>query len=150
MLGNTVYAAQRIAELTGADLLQIHPKKAYPDKGFMKFYWGGKSAVMAKEPELLPYEFHPERYDLIIFGTPVWAGTVAPPIRTFVSENREALKNRKTAAFVCCSVSGNRALKKMKELLGSEEFVSEAAFIDPKERRDCEEQIREFCRKTEG
>ena len=29
--------------------------KAYPTKGFRKFLWGGKSAVMAEKPKLLPF-----------------------------------------------------------------------------------------------
>ena len=29
--GNTEYAAKELANLLGADLLRLHPKKAYPD-----------------------------------------------------------------------------------------------------------------------
>ncbi len=36
MLGNTEYAANKIAEATGADVLRIAPDKAYPDKGAKK------------------------------------------------------------------------------------------------------------------
>ena len=35
--GNTDYAANRIKEKTGADLLRLIPKKAYADKGIKKF-----------------------------------------------------------------------------------------------------------------
>ena len=41
--GNTDYVAEMIKEKTGADLLRLVPKKAYHDKGFAKFFWGGKS-----------------------------------------------------------------------------------------------------------
>ena len=60
--GNTEYAASRIAAAAGADLLRIEPAKQYPDKGFKKFFWGGKSAVMAETPDLKPYAFEPEDY----------------------------------------------------------------------------------------
>ena len=43
MLGNTDYVAERIRKETGADLLRISPEKAYPDKGFRKFYWAEKA-----------------------------------------------------------------------------------------------------------
>ena len=46
--GNTQYAAERIAGRIGADVLRLVPKKAYHDKGFAKFFWGGKSAVMGE------------------------------------------------------------------------------------------------------
>ena len=53
--GNTRFAAEQIARRLGADLLPIAPEKAYPDRGFRKFFWGGKSAVMAETPALQPY-----------------------------------------------------------------------------------------------
>ena len=54
MGGNTEYAAKEIADRLGADLLRIEPVKAYPDKGFKKFFWGGKASVMAEQPALQP------------------------------------------------------------------------------------------------
>ena len=81
--GNTEYAAGVIAEKLGADKLCLMPVKKYPDSGFKKFFWGGKSAMMAETPELESYVFEADKYDTIIFGFPVWAGNVTPPIRTF-------------------------------------------------------------------
>ena len=57
MGGNTALTAGRLAEALSADLIEIRPKRAYPDKGLRKFLWGGKSAVMAETPELEPYTF---------------------------------------------------------------------------------------------
>lgn len=37
MGGNTEFAAKKIADKIGADLIRIEPEKAYPDKGFKKF-----------------------------------------------------------------------------------------------------------------
>lgn len=54
--GNTEYAANRIKEKTGADLLRLIPKKAYADKGFKKFFRGGKSAVFKDKPNLEEYD----------------------------------------------------------------------------------------------
>ena len=85
--GNTEYAANKIAEVCEFDTLRLVPVKEYPASGFKKFFWGGKSAVMAETPELEPYMFDADSYDRIVFGFPVWAGNVTPPIRTFVKEN---------------------------------------------------------------
>ena len=60
--GNTAYAAERIASELGADLLRLYPEKEYPDGGFKKFFWGGKSAIMAETPKLKPYTFDAEDY----------------------------------------------------------------------------------------
>lgn len=95
--GNTEYAARVIAEQLGADLLRIEPTKSYPTGGFRKFFWGGKSAVMGETPELVSYSFQQASYGRVIFGFPVWAGNVTPPIRTFVKEND--LKGKSIAGF---------------------------------------------------
>ena len=84
MSGNTKFVADKIAEKIGADVIRLEPVEAYPDKGIRKFFWGGKSAVMEEKPELVEYEFDAGQYDMIIFGTPVWASNFVPPLRTFI------------------------------------------------------------------
>ena len=129
-----------------ADLIQLVPKKAYPDKGFKKYYWGGKSAVMAEKPELEVYEFYAGSYDLIVFGTPVWASTFAPPLRTFIEENRETLSTKKIAAYACYKGSGGeKTLRKLQEELGIDRFVQEAAFLETDVTKKAEALVKEFC-----
>ena len=100
MSGNTEYVSDYIAGKVDADLIRIIPQKEYPNSGFKKFFWGGKSAVMGETPALEPYEFDGDKYDHIIFGTPVWASCFVPPIRTFIKENKEKLVGKKISVFV--------------------------------------------------
>ena len=147
MLGNTDSVAEKIAEKLSADLIRVEPEKAYPDKGFKKFLWGGKSAVMGEQPKLLPYSFDGD-CDLIIFGTPVWASNFTPPIRTFVEENRDKIKGKKLAVFLCFSGGGaDKAIAKLKTLLGVDGFEAELILVDPKDKPKPENdaKIREFC-----
>ena len=144
--GNTEYAAGKIASELGADILKIEPVKTYPDKGFRKFFWGGKSAVMAETPELKPYDFEADKYDRIIFGFPVWAGNVTPPIRTFVKDNN--LKGKHISAFACQSGSGaEKAFEKLKGALEIEKLEAELVLIDPMNRPNeaNEKKIKGFC-----
>ena len=146
---NTAYVAEIISKKTGADLLRLEPKKAYHDKGFAKFFWGGKSAVMAEKPELEDYDVNLDDYDRIIFGFPVWASNYTPPIRTFIEENKDALAGKQFAAYACQSgAGGNKALDKLAKSLGIEAFEQAAVFNDPKARksRQTHEQIREFLK----
>ena len=143
---NTEYVAQRIAEKTSADLLRLVPVKEYPKSGLKKFFRGGKSAVMSETPELEPYSFIVEKYDEIIFGFPVWAGTFAPPVRAFIKEND--LKEKKFSAFACQSgAGGQNALAKLRQELGISAFEAELILNDPKQKADSrkEEKIDEFC-----
>ena len=144
--GNTAYAADKIATELGADTLRIEPVKTYPSSGFRKFLWGGKSAVMAETPELQPYDFNANDYDRIIFGFPVWASNVTPPIRTFVKENE--LQGKQIAAFACQSGSGaEKAFGKLKAALGIDALEAELVLIDPKEKPSAEneQKIKAFC-----
>lgn len=146
--GNTEYAANRIAEKTGADTLRLYPEKAYADKGFAKFFWGGKSAVMAEKPKLKPYEADLSAYDRILFGFPVWASNFTPPIRTFLAENLQEIRGKRVAAFACQSGSGaEKALARLKKAIGIEAFEAEAVFIDPKQKssRQTDADIDAFC-----
>jgi len=151
MSGNTEFAAKQVAESLGADCLRLNPVKKYPDKGFRKFFWGGKSAVMAETPGLDPYEFDAGKYDCIIFGFPVWAGNVAPPIRTFIRDND--LSGKKIAAFACQSGSGaEKAFEKLKAALGIQSLAAELILIDPKDKKNevNGQLIASFCDKLQG
>ena len=148
MSGNTAYVADRLKEQLGSevDLIEIKPVKAFPDSGFKKFLWGGKSAVMAQKPKLQPYTFDAEKYDQIIIGFPVWAGNVTPPIRTFVRDND--LREKKVAVFACESGAGaEKAFGKLKEALGRSSLEAELILIDPKDKPSGEnlQKIEEFC-----
>lgn len=150
MLGNCEYVAKVISKKVDADLIRIEPKKEYPNKGFKKFFWGGKSALMKEKPELENYEFDSEKYDLIVFGSPVWAAQFTPPIRTFINENKSKLENKKFVAFMCYSGSGaENAISKLKEILEVKELEAELLIIDPKDRKTDEKdkKIEEFCEK---
>ena len=147
MSGNTKYVADKIAEKIDADIIRIEPVKAYPDQGAKKFIWGGKSAVMGETPALQPYEFSAEKYERIILGTPVWASTFAPPIRTFLKENSD-IHGKKIAVFICFSGGGaDKVIEKMEKYIGIEEFEAELILVDPKEnvKAENDEKIDVFC-----
>ena len=148
MSGNTKFIADKIAENIDADVIRIEPVKAYPDSGVRKFIWGGKSAVMGNTPKLQPYDFDADKYDTIIFGTPVWASTFTPPIRTFIEENKASLAEKKIAVFICFSGGGaDKAIDKLKKYIGINEFAAELILVDPKEKLDSENEkkVKEFC-----
>jgi len=149
MSGNTEFIAKQIAKKTNADLIKIAPEKAFPSSGAKKFIWGGKSAVMKETPKLLPYDFDVDKYDRIIFGTPIWASNFAPPIRTFIKENKDKLAGKNFATFMCFSGGGaGKALNKLKEYLGIESFSAKMVLVDPKDKSSAktEEMINEFCK----
>lgn len=147
MMGNSRYVAQKVAEALGADMIPLTPVKAYPDSGFRMFFWGGKSAVMGEKPKLEPYAFDASAYDLVILGGPVWAGTFAPPLRTFMAENRNGLQGKRVAAFFCCSGGPGKVVEKFAAFCPAGKPEPAVILVDPKDKPSGEnaEKIRAFC-----
>ncbi|MDO4806989.1 MAG: flavodoxin [Coriobacteriales bacterium] len=150
MSGNTEFVAKQMAEEIPADLVRLAPVKEYPSKGVRKFLWGGKSAIMSEAPTLLPYDFDVTAYDRIVFGTPVWAGTFAPPLRTFIRDYKDELAGKSLAAFACCAGGdAKKTFPKLKEALGVDSLEQELVLTDPKDnrKRSDDNAIRVFCSK---
>ncbi len=150
LTGNTLRAARRIGEALGAGVPALECVKPYPSRGAQSSRQGGKSAVMEETPPLCPRAFRLEDNEQIVFGFPVWAGSVAPPLRTFIRENEEALRDKALAAFACRDGSGGeKALGKLLACLGEERFRAELILTDPgkggADGRDA--QIAAFCEK---
>ncbi len=144
--GNTRLVATAVANLLQADVLSLVPKKAYPDKGLKKFFWGGKAATMKEKPELEPYTIDFSKYDVVILATPVWAGTYTPPLRTFIEENDFSGKK---LALIACSSGGStlKCFENIKKDTGISDTIAELSLIDPKVKQNPEdaEKISEFC-----
>ena len=139
--GNSELVADAISKTIDADILRIEPEKAYPDKGAKKFIWGGKSAVMGEMPAL----------DSIILGFPNWASRPAPPIKSFVKEQKEKLKGKKISVFCCQAGNGaEKAFEKLKKDLEIDSFKAELVLIDPKLKKENfdEVKVKEFCERS--
>lgn len=146
MDGHTKYAAGKIAAALGADLIPLIPIKEYPTGKVSKYFWGGKSATFGETPKLEPYTFDPQQYDLIVLGTPVWAGTVTPPLRTFLRESK--LAGKKIALLACCSGgSVAKCFEQMKKEAGDCTVVSTLQLIAPLKgiAVDVDQNIDDFC-----
>jgi flavodoxin len=90
LTGNTERVGKDIAGHFGADVEKIIDKKNR--KGFFGFIGGGRDAAFKKLTEIEPIKTDPSRYDLIVIGTPIWAGTMTPAIRTYITQNKDKFK----------------------------------------------------------
>jgi len=144
--GNTRFIAQKIAEAVGADLLELKPKKetVRPDS-LSKYFWGGKQVMMREKPELLPFNYKPEEYDLIFMGTPVWAWNFSPPINTFLSNIK--LADKKIALFCSHAGSKSKTLENMEAKLAGNKIAGKIDFNDPLKNNpeECAEQAKRWA-----
>ena len=99
--GNTRHAAETFAKACGgARLVEIKAAKPYaPDYG---------DCCDEAKPECRAGTLRSIQkiegldvtaYDVVLVGTPNWWGTMAPPVRTWVSENAAALKTKTVCLF---------------------------------------------------
>lgn len=123
--GNCDYVANKLADnMSGeVDIIRIETVKPYPMKGFKKFAVGGMSAVRKDKPKIMPLKFDANAYDLIVLGTPVWANTFAPPLRTFFMNN---YIHEKPIAIFATSSSGacEKTFERLKEALEGCKFLN--------------------------
>lgn len=100
--GNTRKAAERIASLLDAELLEIEMTKPIPE-GFGKYLVGGSQALKGSRPEIRCRQVGFASYGRIVLGAPIWAGKAASPINTFL---RDYPISEKVVGFFDTSLSG--------------------------------------------
>ena len=151
MHGNVRYVSEKVAKELGADLIELVPVKAYPDKGAMQFIWGGSAVTFKKKPELEPYTFNASDYDLVIIGTPVWASNFTPPLRTFFENND---LTGKKIAVIATSAGGDSAkcVEAVKAAAKADSLAAVLSLTDPKDKPsdENEKQIAAFIETCKG
>jgi flavodoxin len=108
--GTTAKAAQMIAAALDADKEEI--KEPGDRGGPLGWLRSGKEASQRKPAQVKPLQADPAAYDLVVVGTPVWAGTVSSPVRGFIEQYREKLPG---VAFFC-TMGGDDPVKTFPEM----------------------------------
>ena len=88
--GTTKRVAEKIAEITGADLYEIEPKNPYSDADLN---WNDRSSRSTKEmddpsvrPEIGSFDIELSEYKTIYLGYPIWWGDAPRIMSTFVEK----------------------------------------------------------------
>ncbi|MDR1498975.1 MAG: hypothetical protein LBS34_01660 [Rickettsiales bacterium] len=85
--GNTKDLATKIQKKTGGDIFELIQENPYPST-YDETIKVAKSDVDSDfTPPLKGKVNNIEKYDVIFLGSPVWWGTIAPAVKTFLSEN---------------------------------------------------------------
>jgi flavodoxin len=110
---NTYSVAQKLQEKFhekghGAEIERVVPEGEVPPRA--------KNVEFQSKPEIEPY-------DALIFGSPVHAFSLAPPMKSYL-EQLDSLQNKKIACFVTKGLrfnwtGGNQAIGKMKKICES-------------------------------
>lgn len=87
--GTTRKLAEAIAAGLGCDIEAIEDTRNR--KGLLGYLSAGFDASTGRLTRLKPLQKSPADYDLVAVGTPVWAGTVSAPVRTYLTQNAARL-----------------------------------------------------------
>jgi flavodoxin len=130
--GNTRLVADELAERLDATLVEVSPVPADDRDEAETYTWKHHIVSSPSTPDIRHSEFDPAEFDLIVLGTPVWSGTIAPPIRSFL-ERHELF--RCTCAIYCCYDGRvGSTLHDLEDTLSGNTIVASERFRTPRTR----------------
>ena len=143
--GNTRFAAETIAAKAGAKLFEIKAEKPY-NANYRACVDEAKPECRGKQLRpILPIEgLDLAKYDVIFVGTPNWWGTMAPPVRTFLTENAAALKGKTVCVFQTHGGGGMQNVEKDFAELVPESKVLPAKAFSGSSIRDSVKELEKF------
>ncbi len=115
--GTTRKVAEIIKEKLRGDIEEITAEANF--FGLLGYMRCGFQAFYKKMPKIRAVGFDLGSYDFVVIGTPVWAGNMSSPIRTFLAQQKE---NFKQVAFFCThsSTGCGNTFNDMSALVGKE------------------------------
>ena len=114
--GNTKAVANEMATRLGADVEEIVPVQLYDGDFQATIERGKKELDEGAYPEIKSLNSNVADYDVIFIGYPVWFGTYAPPIATFL--NQVDLSGKKVVPF--CTFGSGGLESSVKDLAEAE------------------------------
>ncbi len=142
--GSNEKIANELQQKLGCDIEKI--VDTVNRKGVLGFLKSGRAARAKKMSKIKPIEKDPSAYDVVIVVCPFWAGLMPPPIRTYISENKDKL-----GMVALLSVSGagegnDKAIPDLEEALAKK--VSAALLLKTNELKhgDYEKKLQEFSK----
>jgi len=128
--GNTKFIAEIVAAELNADIIELKTKKEFAKTGFKKFFVAGMSVIFGLKPKLQNQYIDLNKYNNIILGTPIWAGSFASPFNTLIAQDK--FQRRKVAIFATnLGSDAQKCFDNFKKKLPNNEFVGEMSFVDP-------------------
>ncbi|MEO0131885.1 MAG: hypothetical protein ABIK73_02960 [candidate division WOR-3 bacterium] len=100
--GKTKLVAERLKEILNANLEELIDNKKR--SGIVGFISAIFDARFKKTTQISPIQFNPANFDIVIIGTPIWAGMPVPAVRTYLNYYAPQI-NR--IAFFCTYHSSN-------------------------------------------
>ncbi|MBN1434836.1 hypothetical protein JW921_08755 [Candidatus Fermentibacterales bacterium] len=143
--GVTRKAAERMAELlresSGVNVTLEEISDTKKRAGVSGWLSGGRDAGLRRKTTIDRPDTDPSEFDLVVVGSPVWAFTMCPAIRTFLEDCSGSLRN---AAFFCTlrGSGASQTLSDMQEVSGVRALAT-LSLIDRNVRKESRQDYQE-------
>ena len=94
--GNTAKVARGITGICGADCEEIRDSAVR--SGLVGWFLSGREAWLGRAAPIEPPSCDPQEYDLVVVGSPLWAGRLSSPVRSYLQGQRGRIPQ--VAAFI--------------------------------------------------
>ena len=105
-----------LADQIKAELLGLEPVSGY--RGPLGFARGGWQSVMKKTVKIKPLRKDLSKYQKIVLVAPIWAGFFPPPVRSFLSENKNKINRLSLFSVSAQGEKNEKAVKEMEKFRG--------------------------------
>lgn len=141
--GNTKKAAESLASKLNCETAKIVSKKAF--KGILGWIYAGRTALAGKDVEIIEPDIELQNYKTIIICTPIWAGRLASPMRTWLTKNKKSCQK---LAFLLSSGGGDSSgtMKSVEAITGKNNSYINISDTDRK-TTGWEDKIKDFADK---
>jgi flavodoxin len=112
--GNTRSIAEHAAAACGARLTEVRPVDAY--SRLTAYTLGSYRARKGICDPIVPETIDVSQDDLIVIGTPVWAGRAAPPVNAAVAA-LEGCSGKRAIVFATCGKDGGDTIPFLEKAL---------------------------------
>jgi flavodoxin len=127
--GHTAQVAEMIAKELGADTEVITDKKKR--KGLSGWLGAGKESMKDIPANIEEPKCDPGGYGLVVIGSPIWAGKISTPVRTYL--RKYAGKFPDVGFFISCAGDNDGMFEYMASLAGKAPKAT--VFIPNKEQK---------------
>ncbi|MDG6224786.1 MAG: hypothetical protein QCI82_04650 [Candidatus Thermoplasmatota archaeon] len=131
--GRTQAAARQVSEILKCDVEGI--REGMSRKGLLGYLRSGIDGLLKRRSPIIPPRKDPSKYDLLILGTPLWAGRISSPARSYLAGFARSLP----PTILLCTSSGTATKDVSSDFeaeAGNEpldvHFVSEEEASDPR------------------
>jgi len=140
--GKTRAVAQMIAKKLNSDTEEIIDLKKRT--GVIGYIFGGRDAMKKSLTKIKNPVRNPSKYDLVVVGTPIWASTMVPAVRTYLKNS----KIKKAALFYTAGgIGSEKVFEDMKETIGKVKIMGLLGLSGKDIRNGYEEKLNSFIKK---